>query len=147
MRSNVAVGAVAGVIAGLAFGVMMQVMTAPTPDGGAMPMMAMVAMVVRSDSLAAGWVYHLFNSAVIGAIFGLALGRLATNYGMGAVLGAVYGFIWWILGPLILMPLFLGMNEMMFAINNDTLMSLVGHLMFGVITGVTYVFIRDKLRG
>ncbi|MCA1735752.1 MAG: hypothetical protein LC739_06490, partial [Actinobacteria bacterium] len=48
--------------------------TAPTPEGMRMPMMAMVAMVVRSESLAVGWVYHLFNSAVIGALFGLLLG-------------------------------------------------------------------------
>src|SRR5688500_9979911 len=45
----------------------MQMMTAPTPEGAPMPMMAMVAMVVRSESPIVGWLYHLLNSAVIGA--------------------------------------------------------------------------------
>ena len=71
MRSKIVVGIVAGLIGGVAFGMMMQMMAAP--DGK--PMMAMVAKVVGSESLAVGWVYHLFNSAVIGGIFGWPLGN------------------------------------------------------------------------
>jgi hypothetical protein len=63
-------GILGGLVAGLVFGMMMQMVTAPTPDGSQMPMMAMVAKILRSDSLGVGWLYHLFNSAVIGAIFG-----------------------------------------------------------------------------
>src|SRR5918995_1886667 len=110
MRSNTSAGIVAGLVGGLAFRGMMQVMTAPTPDGGRMPMMAMVAQVVRSDSLAVGWIYHLFNSALIGALFGWLLGeRVAGRLAPGAGWGALYGFGWWILGGLILMPILLGM--------------------------------------
>ena len=87
----------------------MQMMTAPTPEGGQMPMMAMVAKVVRSDSVAIGWLYHLFNSAVIGGIFGWLLGTRSHTFGAGLGWGAVYGFAWWITGGLILMPLLLGM--------------------------------------
>lgn len=83
MRSKTFAGIVAGLMAGIVFGVLMQVMTAPTPDGGTMPMMAMVAKVVRSDSMAVGWIYHLFNSAVIGAIFGWLFGNRAATYGAG----------------------------------------------------------------
>src|SRR5215207_9621941 len=90
-------GALAGLVGGLAFGVMMALMTAPTPDGGQMPMMGMVAMVVRSDSLAIGWLYHLFNSAVIGAIFGWLLGSRALTYASGAIWGGIYGAVWWVL--------------------------------------------------
>ncbi len=39
----------------------------------------------------------------------------------------------------------LGMTQMVFAINNDTLMSLMGHLIFGVITGVSFVFLKERL--
>ncbi|MCR4342151.1 MAG: hypothetical protein NUW01_19920, partial [Gemmatimonadaceae bacterium] len=63
MRSRVLAGAAAGLAGGLIFGMMMQLMSAPTPDGGSMPMMAMVAMVVKSESIVVGWLYHLFNSA------------------------------------------------------------------------------------
>ena len=57
MGSDVNNGIVSGLVGGVVFGIMMQMMTAPTPDGGQMPMMAMVAKVVRSDSIAIGWLY------------------------------------------------------------------------------------------
>jgi hypothetical protein len=109
MRSNLGAGAVAGLLAGLVFGVMMQMMTAPTPDGGRMPMMAMVAMVVRSESLAVGWLYHLFNSAVIGALFGWVFGARVHAMGSGLGWGAAWGLVWWVAGALVLMPVALGM--------------------------------------
>ena len=84
MRTRVFAGTVAGIAAGLVFGMMMQMMSAPTPDGGAMPMMAMVAMVVRSQSLVVGCLYHLLNSAVIGALFGALLGGRVIGYRGGA---------------------------------------------------------------
>src|SRR5688572_24274035 len=65
-RNTVLTGIGAGLIAGGVFGVMMQMMTAPTPEGARMAMMGMVAKVVRADSMLVGWLYHLFNSAVIG---------------------------------------------------------------------------------
>lgn len=149
MRSNLGAGAVAGLLAGLVFGVMMQMMTAPTPDGGRMPMMAMVAMVVRSESLAVGWLYHLFNSAVIGALFGWLLGGRAAGYGSGAALGAAWGIAWWVLGGLILMPVFLGMPPFA-ALRTPTMRpvamgSLVGHLLYGLILGLAYVRLRGGM--
>ena len=96
IRSKLAAGALAGLAGGLVFGIMMQMMSAPTPEGGKMPMMAMVAMVVRSDSMAVGWLYHLFNSAVIGALFGAVVGARVHNTVGGIGLGATWGFVWWI---------------------------------------------------
>src|ERR687897_787299 len=107
--SRIRNGILAGLLAGLVFGVMMQMMTAPTPDGGQIPMMQMVAMVVRSESLVVAWLYHLFNSVVIGALFGWLLGKRAQGYGAGLGWGAAYGVAWWILGGQILMPILLGM--------------------------------------
>jgi len=148
MRSDVSAGIGAGLAAGVVFGLMMQMMTAPTPEGGAMPMMAMVAMVVRSNSVVVGWIYHLFNSAVIGAIFGwLAAGRLAgLTAGLGW--GAAYGFLWWVLGALVLMPLFLGMPPfaplMMEPMRPVALGSLMGHLIYGVILGGVFVMLGQR---
>ncbi|MBI4523333.1 MAG: hypothetical protein HY695_05910 [Deltaproteobacteria bacterium] len=47
MRSHINNGIVAGLLGGVVFGIMMQMMNAPTPEGGQMPMMAMVAMSFR----------------------------------------------------------------------------------------------------
>ncbi len=146
MRSKIGAGVVVGLSAGVVFGVMMQMMTAPTPDGGKMPMMAMVAMVVRSDSIAVGWVYHLFNSAVIGAIFGWLFGSRAANYGAGFGWGALNGVIWWVLGGLVLMPMLLGMPafaplKMMLPV---AMGSMIGHLVYGVILGLLFVWFRSR---
>ena len=142
MRNKITAGIVAGLIAGLVFGMMMQMMSAPKPEGGEMPMMAMVAMVVRSDSLVIGWLYHLFNSAVTGGIFGWLLGDRIRGYGAATGWGALYGVAWWILGALILMPLLLGMPAfaplMMPPMRPVAMGSLIGHLIFGVIVAVGF---------
>jgi hypothetical protein len=146
MWFNLRAGIIAGLIAGLVFGIMMTVMHAPTPDGGSMPMMAMVAKVVGSTSLAIGWLYHLFNSAIIGGLFGWILGGKIGGFGSGLAWGAGYGLLWWVLGGLILMPIFLGMPA--FAPLQMPMMrpvafgSLMGHLMFGLILGAAFVPLR-----
>ncbi len=149
MRSKIGAGVVAGLIAGVVFGMMMQMMTAPTPQGGQMPMMQMVAMVVRSDSIAVGWLYHLFNSAVIGAIFGWLLGsRTGDSVGTAVTLGSGYGVAWWVLGALILMPLALGMPAFaplrMEPMVPVALASLMGHILYGVVLGTSFVWLRGR---
>ena len=149
MNSRIGIGAVAGLIAGVVFGLMMQAMTAPTPDGGQMPMMAMVAMVVGSTSIAVGWLYHLFNSLIIGALFGWLFGARAQSVGSGLGWGAAWGLIWWVAGGLVLMPLALGMAPfaplMMAPMRPVAMGSLIGHLVYGLILGAAYAsMIRTK---
>jgi uncharacterized membrane protein YagU involved in acid resistance len=146
MRSRIVVGIVAGLIGGVVFGMMMQMMAAP--DGK--PMMAMVAQVVRSESLVVGWLYHLFNSAVIGGIFGWLLGNRIGGYGAGLLWGALYGIAWWILGGLILMPLFLGMSAfaplMMEMMRPVAMGSLIGHIVFGLVLGISFLLLNRSRR-
>lgn len=141
-QSRIVHGAVAGIAGGVVFGIMMQMMMAPTPDGQQMPMMKMVAMVVRSDSLTAGWLYHLFNSALIGALFGLVLGGRVISYGTGLWLGAAWGILWWVLGALILMPVLLGMEPFaslrLAPMRPVAMGSLIGHLVYGMLLGAIY---------
>lgn len=118
-------------------------MTVPAPDGSQMPVIAMVGKIVGSPTVTAGWLYHLFNSAVIGAIFGWLLGGQVSGYGSGLGWGAAYGFAWWILGGLILMPVALGMSAFAPLMMPDMQMvamgSLVGHLFYGLILGGAFV--------
>lgn len=51
LRSSV----VAGLIAGVVFGVMMQMMTAPAPDGHRMPVLALVGQIIGSPTIGMGW--------------------------------------------------------------------------------------------
>jgi hypothetical protein len=146
MRCDINTGILGGLLGGLVFGAMMQMMSAPTPQGGQMPMMAMVAMVLRSGSPLVGWLYHLFNSAVIGALFGWTLGSRLQTLVAGLGWGAVYGIVWWILGALILMPVFLGMMPLapllMEPMRPVAMGSLVGHLVYGIILGGCFVMLN-----
>jgi len=145
MQSKVVTGIIAALIGGVVFGIMMTVMSAP--DGK--PMMAMVAKVVQSDSLVVGWLYHLFNSAIIGASFGLLFGNRVSSYGAGILWGIIWGVVWWVIGGLILMPLFLGMPVFapltMEPMRMMGIMSLMGHVIFGAIMGLAFFALVGKV--
>jgi hypothetical protein len=128
-------GIIGGVVGGLAFGALMAMMG----------MLPMVASIVGSKSAVVGFIYHMFNSVVIGALFGLILGGLCRTYTQGAIFGLLYGVFWWVLGPMILMPLLLGMgsegiaSQFGVALSAPMLMSLLGHAIYGLLTGLVYV--------
>jgi hypothetical protein len=125
-------GAVAGLVGGLVFGVLMAMM-------GVLPM---VGMLVGVEDAAVGFFVHLVNSAVIGAIFGVLAWRFAARLWPALGAGAVYGVIWWVLGALTLMPLWLSftadaaMRDMVFVVERDQWMSLMGHLLYGLVTAL-----------
>lgn len=101
-----------------------------------MGMLPMVAALVGSQSAVVGFLVHMLISAFIGAVYSLTVNRF--SLGAGAALGAgmVNGIVWWVLGALILMPLMLGMSDMIFQIGRDQWMSLMGHLIYGVATAL-----------
>ena len=135
LRQRIIGGVVGGILGGLVFGAMMAVMG----------MLPMVAMVVGSKSAIIGFLYHMFNSVIIGAVFGLGFGAFSRTYASGALWGLLYGAIWWVLGPMILMPLMLGMGlQFGAAFTPPMLMSLLGHLAYGLITGLVYVAYRHR---
>ncbi len=147
---NLGKGIISGLTAGIIFGIMMSIMTAPTPEGGKISMMLMVANIVHSTTMLGGWIYHLFNSAVIGAIYGWLLSSRSSSWKTSLTWGATYGFAWWILGALILMPIFLGMPPfaplMMEPMRMVAIGSLVGHLIFGLVLGGVFYALRSKLK-
>ena len=64
--------------------------------------------------------------------------------------GGGYGFAWWILGGLILMPVLLGMPAFaplrMAPMRPVAMGSLVGHLVYGVLLGISLVWILHRGR-
>ena len=104
-----------------------------------MPVIAMVGQIVGSATVQVGWLYHLFNSAVIGGLFGWLLAPRVAGYRSGLAWGATYGFVWWVLGGLVLMPVLLGMPAFapltMPGMQIVAMGSLVGHLIYGLILG------------
>jgi uncharacterized membrane protein YagU involved in acid resistance len=133
--NRVAAGAVAGLAGGLAFGVMM----------GMMGMLPMVAMLVGQENAAVGFIVHMGINAFLGAIYGLVAARFTRSWIAAVAGGVLYGIIWWILGALITMPLMLGMNQMALVLGRDQWFSLVGHLVFGVITALAFIPLSKRL--
>ncbi len=130
-------GAYGGFAGGLIFGAMM----------GFMGMLPMIGSMVGQPTAAAGFVVHMVNSVIIGAGFAIVLGRFVSGTRGGVGIGLAYGWAWWILGPLTLMPLFMGMGlgvNWNAAAATAMLPSLVGHLMFGGVLGLVYTWLRDR---
>jgi uncharacterized membrane protein YagU involved in acid resistance len=125
---NVQAGVVGGLAGGVLFGVMMH----------AMGMMGMVAMLVGASAYAVGWLVHLVISVILGVGYALVLGPATQSYGRGLGLGAAYGVLAWVVGALVVMPAWLGMSGMIFVVGQDQIMSLIGHVLFGLVLGATY---------
>ena len=80
-------------------------------------------------------------SASIGAGFGVLFSGVATTVKRGVFSGLSYGVIWWLLGPLTLMPAFMGMGlgaNLNIAAAGKMLPSLMGHMIFGIVLGFVY---------
>lgn len=168
MRSKTGAGIAAGLLAGLVYGIVMQIVTmpAPMPAGGTpmsgaggmpmsgesrVPMMAMVAQVVRSDSLVVGWIFLLIMGMAMGAVFAWAFGDRAVRIGGGLAWGLLYGILWWALGTLVLMPILLGMPVFgpltMASMRPGAMWSLASYLLSGPILGVAFACLHGGQAG
>lgn len=136
LTRSIVTGIGGGIVGGIAFGVMM----------AAQGMLPMVGMLVGSESPVVGFIVHMLISSFIGATYGVIAARLPRSWAGALISGAVYGgIVWWVLGALIIMPLLLGMNEMVLQIGEMQISSLIGHLVFGVIMGVVTKVAAERM--
>ena len=130
-------GLVGGAVGGVAFGILM----------GVRGMLPMVAGLAGSSDPLVGFIAHMVISLVIGASFGVFFGGASQTYGRAAVWGLVYGAIWWVLGPMVIMPMMMGMGlQFAAAFSGPMLMSLMGHVIYGVLAGLGYAWHRASRR-
>ena len=126
---SLTIGGLAGLAGGLAFGAWME-------RAGFFPL---VAGIVRSDSPDVGRALHFVISVVIGASFGVLFRRDVGGTGSSVAWGMAYGLIWWLLGPLTLLPLLLGRGvQWSLATGQAAFPSLVGHVIYGILLGAVY---------
>jgi uncharacterized membrane protein YagU involved in acid resistance len=131
LSKRVVGGVIGGVAGGLVFGMMMAMMG----------MLSMVAGLAGSASPVVGFVVHLVISVVIGVIFGFVAGPRITSLQAGALWGLANGAVWWILGPIVIMPLMMGMGLQFGAMfTTPMLLSLMGHMIYGVMAGLVYAW-------
>lgn len=130
-------GAMASLVGGLLFSLVM-VATGVLPN---------VARIVGGSSPLLGFVVHLIISILIGMSYGLLFAREAADFGSSLAWGLVYGLVWWYLGPLTLFPILLGSPVLW---NNagagGVLPSLIGHLLYGAATALTFTLFQLRHR-
>jgi hypothetical protein len=124
---RLAAGAAGGVAGGLVFGMLM----------ATTGMLPMVASMIGSDSAGVGFGVHMVISILIGWGLTVPFASLLTSYWKGTLVGLGYGALWWVLGALAIMPAVLGMP--LFSVDLSALMSLMGHLIYGVILALVAV--------
>lgn len=129
IQRDIWLGALAGLAGGIVFGVAMH----------RLGMLISIAGLVGSSVVGVGWGLHLLVSAVIGAVFGALFRYLPGGHAASLTGGVIYGFLWWLLGPLTLMPALLR-EPVVWSLTQAqaTFPSLVGHLFYGAVTGLTF---------
>ena len=126
-------GAFAGLLGGSVFGVWMA-------EKG---VLAAIASMGGGSSPFLGLVMHLVISMGIGASFAVLFFRVAVGLIPSILWGLVYGFIWWFLGPLTLMSVMMGTGlQWTASAVAQTIPSLIWHLVFGGVLGVSYEALR-----
>ena len=128
-------GIIAGLVGGLLFTlVMLRIGSLPT-----------VAELVGSSSALTGFFVHLGISVLVGVSYGFLF--RAQSYDLGSALGwgVSYGFFWWVLGPLTLMPVFLGgAPQWTTQAAAGSFSALIGHLTYGAALGVTFYSLEAR---
>ena len=142
---NLVTGAAAGVVAGIPLGIIMQVRDADPAMMPGVKMIALVGDLISDPSTGLGWLIHLFNSALFGAVFVLLFSRWLTRRGPAMLLGLVYGAAWWVVGALWIMPAWLGMDDMIFEVGANQWWSLIGHLIYGLLLVAGYIMGRPMM--
>jgi len=128
-------GFVASLIGGLIFSVVMV-------STGAL---SQIAALFASSSLVLGFAVHLLVSIFIGVSYGVLFQREASTVGAGVMWGMLYGLVWWILGPLTFLPIFLkGSFSWTCEAANAALPELIGHLLYGASTALVFWFLEQR---
>lgn len=95
-----------------------------------------VALLVGSSSILVAWIVHLVISAALGLVYAGVYDNWVKQRMKPLAAGLLYGFVWYLLGALTLMPLVTGLGlQWSAAAVAGTLDSLVAHLAYGLVLG------------
>ncbi len=125
-------GALAGIAGGWVFGRWMEQVN----------FYALIASLFGSTSNAAGNALHYLFAAFVGANFGIWFQRDLRGYGSSMAWGMAYGIFWWFLGPLTILPLWMGRPlDWSYVHASAEFGPLIGDIITGVIIGLIYYLI------
>ncbi|UPV75607.1 hypothetical protein M0R89_05965 [Halorussus limi] len=138
-RSRWVGGAIAGLVAGLVFGLYLQFAVGVLPPR---------ETVVSVEALAYSWVVHLSHSLVfalvyVGVVSLPRLDRFADRAATGVALGVGYGVALWVVATGVAVTFWALANTVwVLPIPDPSVASLVGHVLYGGVLGVTFAVAR-----
>ena len=97
-----------------------------------------VAQIVGAESRVIGQLLHYVIGTIIGVSFGLLYVREAQSPGKGLLWGINYGLLWWVIGPITIMPWLLGSRQpadWSLHTAQQFVPSLIAHLLYGALVG------------
>jgi hypothetical protein len=128
-------GALAGIVGALLFTIVMVQVGA----------LGRVSRLVGASSPVIGFFVHVGIGIVIGVTYALLFRRLSFDVRSGVGWGLAYGFVWWTLGALTLLPVLLGGSPQWSAEQAARAFpSLVGHLAYGAALGAAFVGLEAR---
>ena len=106
-----------------------------------------VADLIGSSSSVAGFFVHLVIATLVGMSYGLLFRQHSYDLSSALGWGVSYGFFWWILGPLTLMPIFLGSSpQWTIEAAATAFPNLIGHLVYGAGLGIMFYYLEARYR-
>jgi uncharacterized membrane protein YagU involved in acid resistance len=104
-----------------------------------------VAQLVGGHSSGLGIFIHFLIAEAIGAAYGILFSRQAYDLGSALGFGVAYGFCWWVLGVLTLLPIFLGAPLRWDASSAAAAFpGLIGHLVYGAGLGISVYLLECR---
>lgn len=139
--------ALASVVAGIAFGALIQFVMGSMATIGAL-------FTFGQEGLLQGWVTHMILSFVFALLYAVVtwagvLEEHASGPSTGLALGAAYGLVLWFVNVGFIWPVWMnvvGVNSMLpipFLFELPALQSFGGHLVWGGVLGGLYPLVRD----
>lgn len=136
-------GAVAGIVAGVAQGMLVMAYTLVARSDALLPLKEIGAFVTRPNwqtngSAVIGLLIHMMFTAGLGVAFGLLV--LALNIDgilILAIVGTAVGLVDWLVARYLVLPAIDPVLLDVFA----TPMGLVGHLMYGLVLGIVFALL------
>lgn len=84
------------------------------------------------ESALVGFGIHMMISVIFGLLAGILLKFMPSCPGQGMLFAVVFGVALWVMGPLVAMPLMMG--GAVFQITQASMMSLMGHVIYALVT-------------
>jgi len=110
-----------------------------------MGMLTVIAHMAGGTSESYGIMIHLIIAIIIGISYSLMFRRQSVDLGSAMGWGLSYGFFWWVLGGLTIMPFLLGGAPQWEAAQSAAAFpSLIGHLAYGAALGISAFLIERQ---